>query len=428
MNKIYYPNQKISFADVVQQTITLLPQNPAHRVVLDLIDTRWFQRLRDISQTANTKLVYMFSEHSRFGHCLGAAHLAVTVLDQLRTSYPDQVKPYELVIAAAAALHDIGHLAPGSHSAFKIWFPSQPDAHESVAMRVIAEDPELHSVLDGYAPDLATRIIEVLDESEDLPPWVWQVISGSGWNVDRGNWCVVDSVLAGVNYGKYNIAALTDALVITKDGQLGVSESRLDALMHFAISRHSLYRQVYQHRVLLATDKLIGAVVLRARDLGDKIPFADETMRTALAAQNVLSLPLKIIFQMREGWFRYHLQRWSEGSDLILADLADRILHRRLLKTWRVLDKSAREGLWQEAAKAVESAGYDPRYYLHAVSTPDVHKGEREQQIPVVLSDGSTIPLAQADPLVLTLYEKAAHDTREWFAMPLEAKLKLSSS
>ena len=53
----------ITFADVVHQSVSFSKNDPAEALLLNLIDTPWFQRLRDISQTANTRLVYMFSEH-----------------------------------------------------------------------------------------------------------------------------------------------------------------------------------------------------------------------------------------------------------------------------------------------------------------------------------------------------------------------------
>lgn len=103
----------ISFADVVYQSITFSSEDPAQALVLELLDTPWVQRLREVSQTANTKLVYMFAEHSRFGHSLGVAYAACDLMQKLAREYPSKVELYSEAVAAAALLHDIGHLAPG---------------------------------------------------------------------------------------------------------------------------------------------------------------------------------------------------------------------------------------------------------------------------------------------------------------------------
>ncbi|MCB0339460.1 MAG: HD domain-containing protein, partial [Bdellovibrionales bacterium] len=214
------PVTSISFADVVNQTITFSRAISAEKLVLDLIDTRWFQRMRGIAQTGNTNLVYMFSEHSRFGHSVGVAHLACQLVERLSRQNPERVEQYRSAVCAAALLHDIGHIAPGSHAAYKTWFPSAPDVHEDLSVKLIKSDSQLQSVFDANAPSSAELVCKILIESEDLPAWTWQIISGGGWNVDRGNWCIVDSVMAGVNYGRYNIPALVESIVITDSGQL----------------------------------------------------------------------------------------------------------------------------------------------------------------------------------------------------------------
>jgi HD superfamily phosphohydrolase len=416
---------EITFADVVHQSISFSTLDPADRLVLELIDTPWFQRLRDISQTANTRLVYMFSEHSRFGHCVGVAYLARVVLSKLAASYPEQVALYKPAIMVASLLHDIGHLAPGSHTAFKTWFPGQSDSHEALAEVVINNDPLVSSILDRFSSHLKQQATAILSESESVPAWTWQLLSGGGWNVDRGNWSAVDSVLAGVSYGKYNIPALADSIVITTNGELALKENRLDAMMHFAVSRHAMYRQVYHHRVLLAADTINRAIVDRARSLGSALNFADQTMISALAARSVEDLNLEAIFKMRESWWRYHLTRWAESNDKILSDLSQRILNRRLFKTIRIHGTEQLQELKTRATNALDAIGLDPRYYLHEISTADVHAGDFRQSMLVRMDDGRVITLAEADPLFNAMAVESRGAKRIWLALPLEGKVAL---
>ena len=416
----------VSFADVVHQNISFNAEDPASRLVLELADTPWFQRLRDIRQTGNTSLVYMFAEHSRFGHCLGAAYLALHVMDRLALESPKQIQPYRMAVAAAALLHDIGHLAPGSHTAFKTWFPKLPDTHEALATRIIRTDPTIASLLTARDKDLPETVSLILEESAKLPAWTWEIISGGGWNIDRGNWSVVDSTLAGVSYGKYNINALIESLVLTEKGHLALRENRLDAMIHFAVSRQAMYRQIYQHRVILSADHLTRAIVQRARDLGTTIDFADDIMREALTAPSPDSLSLKTIFTMRESWWRYHLLRWMESKDPILADLSSRLLNRRLLKTIRVRDIDAMATTWKQAVAAVSSVGFDPKYYLHEISTSDMHQGDFQQALMVLMEDGSLRSLVDAEPLYSAMVKDSKQaNTRIWLSLPAEAKSKL---
>jgi hypothetical protein len=202
-------------------------------------------------------------------------------------------------------------------------------------------------------------------------------------------------------------------------------ENRLDAMMHFMVSRHAMYRQVYQHRVLLAADMVNKSIVQRARDLGSSIPFADDAMRCALAAQSAQDLTIDTIFHMRESWWRYHMLRWAEGNDRILKDLCERLLHRRLFKTIRCSGSMTMESLTSSATTALETLGLDPRYYLHQISTADVHSGDTRQSMLVQLEDGRVMTLAEADPMFKAMVTDDRISRRSWIALPKEAKAAL---
>src|SRR5687767_15108065 len=76
----------------------------AHKELARVIDTRAMQRLRRIKQMGWAWLVYPGAEHSRFGHALGASHIATRVCAQLEL---DPVIARHVVVAAL--VHDVGH-------------------------------------------------------------------------------------------------------------------------------------------------------------------------------------------------------------------------------------------------------------------------------------------------------------------------------
>jgi HD superfamily phosphohydrolase len=415
----------ITFADVVHQSISFAEDNAAESLVLKLLDTPWVQRLRDVSQTANTRLVYMFSEHSRFGHSLGVAYLACQLMRKLESSGTTEVKTYAPAVAAAALLHDIGHIAPGSHTAYRTWFPNAHDDHEQIAVRIIQDDANLSELCKRVSPHLAEQVKHILTESPQVPAWTWEIISGGGWNVDRGNWCIVDSVLGGVSYGHYNIPAITDSIVVTKDGHLALKENRLDAMMHFAVSRHALYRQMYQHRVLLAADTINAAIAKRARAIRSTLPFCDEVMSAVLAAESPNQLSLAHLFEMRESWWRYHLHRWTSANDSLLADLCRRLINRNLLKTIRITEGEDALALEQLARKRSSELGFDPDYYVHRITTAPVHSGDSDRSMQVLLDNGQSRSLKEADSLMNHLLAESSGNQRIWLALPEEVKKSL---
>lgn len=91
--------------------------------VNNLIDTDYFQRLRNIDQTG-MKMLYPNAKHDRFSHSLGVYHLGrkavKRLIQDIRMTYSKEFSPYyweknEILFLIACLLHDIGH-APFSHS------------------------------------------------------------------------------------------------------------------------------------------------------------------------------------------------------------------------------------------------------------------------------------------------------------------------
>ena len=432
----------VSFADVAHGTLIFDQNDEADRLILELIDTRWMQRLRNISQTGNTRFVYMFAEHSRFGHCLGVAYLASSLMKHLGHLSPQMVQPYKKAVAAAALLHDVGHVSPGSHLAERIWAPEHGGQHEKLSARVIANDPEINSILKKSQRDLPELVSSILCEDEKLPPWTHELISGGGWNADRGNWAIVDSAMCAVSYGRYNVGALIDAFRLSEGGHLVLHESRMDALTHFFVARDSMYRQIYQHRVLQAVDALAHKIVLRMHDILEGMSaapaareslkkaniFADDTMLAVLLAKNyAIDLSLDQLFNMTEAWWRYHVERWCDCGDELLKDLSRRFRDRELFKTIRMQPEKNSAEEKQFIARASETAsqlGFDPRYYLTVIDDADAHRGKSEEAPRVLLENGAVVPATEAEPMIAQILARPSIK-RRWLAVPRGVKTAL---
>ena len=83
--------------------------------IFDIIEHKYFQRLRRISQMGMSYLVYPGAQHTRFHHALGCMHLMRKSLDVLRFKGVKISKEEEEALLIAILLHDIGH-GPFSHA------------------------------------------------------------------------------------------------------------------------------------------------------------------------------------------------------------------------------------------------------------------------------------------------------------------------
>jgi len=350
-----------SFPFLVSSSLIFNSGDPAEALVLSLIGNRWVQRLRRVAQSGAQRFVFMFSEYSRFGHSVYAAYLMSQVVKVLRLK-GHNVSDFEAkLLLATSLLHDIGHLAPGSHMAWDVWFPEESDQHERLAVSIINEDLDLQKILAD--PNLVEGCKELLlPEKRNLPSWMYQLISGSSWNVDRGSWVLTDSIFSGFGLGVYNISELINSVSITSEGQLDFDERKRPTLTNFLVARNTLYSQVIFHPAVIGARLLFNKVVERLRE-GAKASFLDCTMESFLKASTSQEISLEDIFNCDDHWFFYHLSRWLGGeNDLIVKDLSMRIINRDFLRAFR-LPREVFQELYYDACELVASLGYDPNYY-----------------------------------------------------------------
>ncbi|KAK5966250.1 Deoxynucleoside triphosphate triphosphohydrolase SAMHD1 [Trichostrongylus colubriformis] len=141
---------KRQIQDMVHGPISLF--YPLDRIV----DTREFQRLRDLKQLGVTHLVYPCSTHSRFVHSLGTYWLAFKFVENLKRDTSLNISGQDhLCVSLAALCHDLGH-GPFSHlfdGVFRDASRAPKYTHESLSIRLlrrIVNDKEIRDTLEQY--------------------------------------------------------------------------------------------------------------------------------------------------------------------------------------------------------------------------------------------------------------------------------------
>jgi len=263
-------------------------RDPIHVFVhLDLhekkvLDSRAFQRLRQISQLALTYLLYPGATHKRFEHSLGVMELAgrvfevitnpVNVTDEVRKLLPelghlDGLSYWKHVLRMAALCHDVGHL-PFSHAAEEQLLPSGW-THERLS-RCLIESDEMKSIWKSMTPPLDPEHIVKLAlgvrKASDLNFSRWErilaeVIVGDAFGVDRIDYLLRDSHHTGVAYGKFDHYRLIDELRIlptfsgSTEAALGIKQGGIYSAEALALARYYMFSQVYYHPIRLIYDR-----------------------------------------------------------------------------------------------------------------------------------------------------------------------------
>src|SRR5438270_4426256 len=89
--------RKRTYLDPIHRDIVLDRRDPADRLIIDLIDTPEFQRLRRVHQLGVSFFTFQGAEGSRFTHSVGVMHIASKLIGVLEERTPS-VKDYRRLI------------------------------------------------------------------------------------------------------------------------------------------------------------------------------------------------------------------------------------------------------------------------------------------------------------------------------------------
>ncbi|MBE9079485.1 HD domain-containing protein, partial [Romeria aff. gracilis LEGE 07310] len=325
-----------TYHDPLHGAITLERSDPVEALLIDLIETSAFQRLRRIRQLGPASLTFHGAETSRFTHSLGVLAVARRAFDRLASRYIE-LQPYRATVLCAALLHDLGH-GPFSHTAEEV-FGSH---HERWTLQIIEYSTDVRALLDAFSPQLFAALQQVYTHQHPLP-CIWQLVS-SQLDCDRMDYLMRDSYFTGASYGQLDLDRILLALDYDSvSQQLVVAQKGLAAIEHYLVVRYFMYAQIYSHPKNISASWVLEQAYSRARELLQRGEVEADATVTAWLTQPVDTLPLEHYLAADDIGFTYHLQRWQHHPDPILSDFCRRFLDRRLLKTLDVTHCSQAE-------------------------------------------------------------------------------------
>lgn len=417
-------------------------------LVLALLDTREVQRLRRIKQLGLASLVFPGAEHSRFAHAVGTAHVMSRLLQRVRSVaeiLPKELRPtpeLERVAIAAAMLHDLGH-GPFSHL-FEEVLPHARH-HEAWTYAIIeSKETEVHRALCRFGADMPSQVSQLL-QGQHPAAWLSRWISGV-IDVDRCDYLLRDSQMAGVAYGIYDLDWLLQALTFAELPGFASSDLRsysiviegrkgLPPIEGFFLARHFMYSQVYHHKAARAGEVLIRALFVRVRELLEdsktqlQVPDALQFALRQRASQPPDDGELQAYLELDEAVLQASFAAWVAHPDKLLSDLARRVRDRRLPKTLPLEQLSATESatLIARARELSDQKGLRSDLYVGVDAATDVpyveDDADPESGLWVSLRHQ---PLSRLSSLSFTLERLVgARTVRERLCFPLEIRDKL---
>lgn len=346
-----------TYHDPLHGAITLQGDDPVESLLIQVIDTPEFQRLRRIRQLDTASLTFHGAEGSRFTHSLGVMHLTRRAFASIVRKYAFLAE-HRVVVLLSALLHDIGH-SPFSHAGEEI-FGSD---HESWTCKLI-QASGLTPVLDSYkhVRNLSQILPTVYTKTYPIP-LIYQLVS-SQLDCDRLDYLQRDSYFTGANYGRLDLDRIIMAMAYDPVTQrLVATQKGLVAIEHYLTVRYFMYLQIYNHPKNLASRFVLGQIIQRAKQVLKEI-FVDEVMGAWLTTPND-RLSHNHYLAGDDTILLYHLQRWRHCSDPTLADLCRRFLDRDIFKAKDIshLTPDQQQNLLAEERLKLAVRGLKSEYY-----------------------------------------------------------------
>ena len=304
---------------------------PGH--ISRLIDTKEFQRLRNIQQLATCHYVFPAATHNRFSHSLGAYHLARVLCEHLSDVQPGIISDEDAeLVSIGALLHDIGH-PPFSHLLETDKVFARFISHEDWGKMILeSPDTDIGRVLrDILGEERTGRLFALYSgESEyngvEIPPFLKEIIS-SQLDVDRMDYMIRDQANTGAQIGGFDSSRVIRALRVNDEGRLFAKKWGLPAIEAYLVTRYHMYNQVYFHKVNQLTQEYLIRALSRARSLAE-----NGELELSKSLANMLcneELSVRDYVKLTDADINSVLMEWSDSDDEELSKYADKLVSRR---------------------------------------------------------------------------------------------------
>ncbi|WP_185781533.1 HD domain-containing protein [Croceivirga lutea] len=361
-----------------------------NELIYNLLEHRYFQRLRRISQMGLSYLVYPGAHHTRFHHALGSMHLMKDAIAQLKFKGVEITTEEEKALLATILLHDIGH-GPISHALEGHLVEGV--GHEEISLLFMKK---LNTEFNG---ELA-MVISIFQGTH--PKKFLNQLVSSQLDMDRLDYLKRDSFFSGVTEGNISSQRLLSMLNVRND-ELVVEEKGIYSVEKFLMARRFMYWQVYLHKTSLVAELLLGKIIKRAKFLiseGTELKCSSSLMyflrKDTFAT---IDFDLDAFAKLDDIDIMMAIKEWQYHDDKILSSLCKMLINRKLPKV-KIKKKPFEEGAYEakllEVMKLFNFNEDEAKYFVIEGTIGNRAYNEREQNINILKKNGKVIDVAKA--------------------------------
>ncbi len=360
-------------------------------LIFDLIEHKYFQRLRRITQMGLSHLVFPGAQHTRFMHALGCMHLMQNAIQTLKLKGVEITRAEAESTLIAILLHDVGH-GPFSHALESSIIEGFD--HERLSLEIMHA---LNKEFDGKL-NLAIEIFT----NTYKKPFLHQLISGQ-LDIDRLDYLKRDSFYTGVAEGNINSDRIISMLNVKKN-QLVVEEKGIYSVEKFLISRRLMYWQVYLHKTGLGAELVLINILKRAKELAKTgvDVSSNKDLDFFLLHNNQDGLDTIQLIEAFSNLDDYNIisaiKDWQHHDDKVLSKLCKILIQRKLFKIIlkkKEFNTKKIEGVKTNIKRQLELNDEELKYFFLSGTTSNQAYNYDYQKIMILFKNGKTKEISQ---------------------------------
>ena len=368
-----------------------------YEILYDVLEHRYFQRLRRISQTGLLSLVFPGATHTRFHHALGAMHLMFTALETLKLKNVKISDEEEKAALLAILLHDVGH-GPYSHALESLLMEDWH--HEKLSILLMKK---LNDEFNGEL-DLAIEMFQ----GKYHRKFFNQLIT-SQLDVDRLDYLKRDSFFTGVSEGSVNTQRIISMMNV-KDDELLIDEKGVYSIENFLTARMFMYWQVYYHKTSALAEHLLVKILSRAKQLisegkqveayGNLKYFLYKTDFEKATEEDVNRFT-----QLDDTDVLSAIKTWQNADDFVLSYFCKAVVQRKFPKTVFSSQKFEESEILEKIERSNQKFGIENGDQLvEQISRTLLPYDNQKQPIFLLKRDGRKIKLEDAETQILSAH------------------------
>eukprot|EP00117_Sycon_ciliatum_P003898 scpid93023/ scgid8498/ SAM domain and HD domain-containing protein 1; Dendritic cell-derived IFNG-induced protein; Monocyte protein 5 len=264
-------------------------------LLMRIIDTPQFQRLRDIKQLGGAYFVFPGASHNRFEHSIGVSHLAGCLVGKLRQRQPSlKINDVDVLCVKLAGLcHDLGH-GPFSHMFDAQFIPmvdSQSDwRHEDASVNMLRHMIEVNELQQAFFErGISEQDVIFIEEMIAGPQhgqdsdrdwkyegrgkdksFLYEIIANkrTGIDVDKWDYFARDCHHLGIaNMFDYRrFMQFARVIEVEKTLRICTRDKEVGNLYDMFHTRDALHRRAYQHKTSNIIETMICEAFSKAND------------------------------------------------------------------------------------------------------------------------------------------------------------------